>query len=306
MKEKTKVMLYFPHLNIVGGVEKCMLDFCKKYYKKYDITIGYSLDSNKDIIEELLKYAKVEKQGYKIETDVFIDCTTYTVVSHFVISKKLILYQHCLPDLFDNSIFKNKDYMKQVDDIVCVSKTLQKKIKEMGYDAKVIYNTFDVEDIIEKSTAYKTKHYDFCFVGRISMEKGLDTLAKLARRYKTRSFAVVGLASNSHEYLTYLLSLPNVDLIEATQNPFPYIKNSDFVIVPSKFETWGRVITEALIIGTPVISTNFESAYEQIQHGVNGYILDMELNGISYCDKLKIQPLNYKSNWEDWEETIGD
>lgn len=306
MKEKTKVMLYFPHLNIVGGVEKCMVDFCKKYYDKYDITIGYSLDSSKDIIEVLKPYAKVEKQGYKIETDVFIDCTTYTSVSHLVVSKKLFLYQHCMPNLFDGSIFKNKDYMSQVDGIICVSKTLQKAIKDLGYDSKVIYNTFDKKDIITKSTAYTTKHYNYCYVGRISMEKGLDKLAKVAKRLRSKRFAVVGITTNSHAYLMHLLSLPNVDLIDATQNPFPYMKNSDFVILPSRFETWGRTITESLIIGTPVITTNFASAYEQIQHGVNGYILDMELNGITMCEKLKIEPLKYKSNWEDWEGIIGD
>lgn len=306
---KTKVMLYFPHLNIVGGVENAMLKFCEKYYEKYDITIAFSADnSSMDMINLLSKYAKIERQSYRIETDVFIDCTTYPPDGHLVIAKKLILWQHCLPGLFGGtaSILDNKEYMSQVDGIVCVSKYLQKLIKEKGYDSKIIYNDFDVEDIRKMSTAYKTKHYDYCYVGRISMEKGLDKIAKLAKERRSKKFVVVGNTTNSNGYLQYLLSTANVDLIDATQNPFPFMKNSKFVLVPSSFESWGRTITESLIIGTPVISTNFDTAYEQIEHGVNGYILDMNMSGFSMCEELKIEPLDFKSNWEDWEDIIGE
>ena len=39
-------------------------------------------------------------------------------------------------------------------------------------------------------------------------------------------------------------------------------------------ETSGLVITEAKIIGTPCIVSNFEASYEQITDGENGFIID--------------------------------
>lgn len=303
---KRSITLYFPHLNIAGGVEMAMLMFCKRYKEKYNIIVNYSVDSDKNMVEALSKYAKVEKVGSIINADIFIDCTTYALCSHTVVSNKLYLWQHCMPNLFGDSIFNDKEFMKNVDGIIVVSKTLQKAIKEMGYDSTVIYNDFDIEDIRKKADAFKTIQYDYCYVGRISYEKNLDTLAKIARRYRNRYFAIVGNTDNSNEYLKYLLSYPNIDLIDATPNPYPYMKNSKFVVLPSKFETWGRVITESLIIGTPVITSNFESAYEQVIEGKNGYILDMQLKGLTECQPLKIKPLDFKSNWEEWERIIGD
>ena len=69
---------------------------------------------------------------------------------------------------------------------------------------------------------------------------------------------------------------PNVELVGHKSNPFPYIKNADYLVLMSDRETSGLVITEAKIIGTPCIVSNFEAAYEQITDGKNGFIIDRD------------------------------
>lgn len=57
-------------------------------------------------------------------------------------------------------------------------------------------------------------------------------------------------------------------------NPYKYMKNVDAVTVLSTYESWSMVITEAKIVGTPVISTMTSGALEQIEDGKTGILVD--------------------------------
>ena len=56
------------------------------------------------------------------------------------------------------------------------------------------------------------------------------------------------------------------------ENPYPYIKNADCLVLSSAFEAQGMVLTESLILETPVITTDFPAAKEFVKHQVNGII----------------------------------
>ena len=88
----------------------------------------------------------------------------------------------------------------------------------------------------------------------------------------------VGKGSNEKEHNEVIEMLqsfiPNVELVGHQSNPFPYVKNADYLVLMSDRETSGLVITEAKIIGTPCIVSNFEAAYEQITDGENGFIYE--------------------------------
>ena len=47
-----------------------------------------------------------------------------------------------------------------------------------------------------------------------------------------------------------------VEIIDFKKNPYVYMKNSDLFLLPSKWEGFGHVIAESLILDTPVISIN--------------------------------------------------
>lgn len=304
MQSKKRVMLFFPHLNKIGGVESCMLQFCERFHNDYDITIGYDMKSDKGMIKRLSKYAKVEKQDTYIETDVFIQCTMYEVKSHFIDAKKIMLWVHCIPFIYPNSILENKEFMKLVDEVVCVSEYTKSVCESKGIKAKVIYNDFDVEAIRQQANEYQTKEYDYCYVGRLSTEKGIHRLPKIAKKNRQKKMVIVGCPYEQTELMEAMLDQYNIERVGNKDNPYPYMKNSKFVIVPSNFESWGNVITEALIIGTPVIATDFPTAHEQIQDGVNGYIIRMDLNDIDRIRPLTIQPQQPKSNYEEWKKII--
>ena len=65
-------------------------------------------------------------------------------------------------------------------------------------------------------------------------------------------------------------------------NVYPYIKQMDYLALLSERESWGLVISEALILGIPVIATNFKGVNNQIKNKENGIIIDMQNVNNSY------------------------
>jgi glycosyltransferase involved in cell wall biosynthesis len=81
-------------------------------------------------------------------------------------------------------------------------------------------------------------------------------------------------------------------LLGVDQNPYKYMAIADAVMVLSDFESWSLVITEAKIIGVPVIATQTSGAIEQIIDGETGVITGF--NTIEIADKIQY----YLSNTE--------
>ncbi len=65
-------------------------------------------------------------------------------------------------------------------------------------------------------------------------------------------------------------------LLGVKQNPYKFMKQADAVMVLSDFESWSFVITEAKVLGVPVIATATSGAKEQLVNGVNGIITSFE------------------------------
>lgn len=103
----------------------------------------------------------------------------------------------------------------------------------------------------------------------------------------------------------------NLLLLGNITNPFPYVRMADIFVLLSRFEGKPISITEALILGTPPIVTNYPSAKEQIIHNENGIIInnnneDIELFFVKLAkgefdyfhlrDNLKKHPINIKDS----------
>ncbi|MEK6234080.1 MAG: glycosyltransferase family 4 protein, partial [Planctomycetales bacterium] len=69
----------------------------------------------------------------------------------------------------------------------------------------------------------------------------------------------------------------------ATDGVAEYCLASDCLALPSRFETFGMVILEAMAAGLPVIATQQVGARDLIRPGVNGFLLDShgDLNGLT-------------------------
>lgn len=71
----------------------------------------------------------------------------------------------------------------------------------------------------------------------------------------------------------------HVFLLGKKENPYPYIKACDWYLQPSRYEGKSVVVREAQMLCKPVIVTNYPTAPSQIQQGVDGVIVPMDIPG---------------------------
>ncbi len=67
-------------------------------------------------------------------------------------------------------------------------------------------------------------------------------------------------------------------LLGKKENPYPYIKACDIYVQPSRYEGKSITVREAQILCKPVIVTNYPTASSQIQDGVDGIIVPMDVD----------------------------
>lgn len=72
-----------------------------------------------------------------------------------------------------------------------------------------------------------------------------------------------------------------VRLLGLRTNPYPYMARCLVYVQTSSFEGFGMTIAEAKILGKPVVSTNFDVVYDQLEHERNGLISQMEANSLA-------------------------
>lgn len=65
------------------------------------------------------------------------------------------------------------------------------------------------------------------------------------------------------------------------ENPYQYMKRADAVTVLSDYESWSMVITEAKILGVPVIASGTSGALEQIEDGKTGIITEFSIKSMA-------------------------
>ena len=90
---------------------------------------------------------------------------------------------------------------------------------------------------------------------------------------------------------------------------FDYVVEADYGVQLSDTEGYSYFINECLQYGTPIICTNFPSAYESVEDGINGYILDMNLSNLDINKLVNNIPKNFKyeekCKEKDWIDLIN-
>ena len=175
---------------------------------------------------------------------------------------------------FDFMIFGSKQTRQVIDDLYKV--TYPK--------STVIYNVIKVDEVLKKAELF-THNFDknvpvFSSMGRLHSRKGYHTLMKVHKRLIDDGFqhviAVIG-GGNEMENLLNQRKELNVEntflLLDSQTNPYPYIKASDYFILPTQSESYPLVIGEVMCMNKPIISTNVGGIAEMIEDGVDGVLI---------------------------------
>jgi len=183
------------------------------------------------------------------------------------------------------------------DKVISVSKSVKKAVEEIFLrESIVIHNPIDTEKIRRMSSLFPLQKEEetllFISVGRLVPQKGYDRLIPIVGKLVAEGFNfnlwIVG-EGTERKYLEELLQKWKLEgivkLLGYQNNPYPYIKAADWFVFSSRYEGYGLVVAESLVLETPVISVMCAEMTQLLgEHNQWGIIVNNEdvalLNGM--------------------------
>ena len=199
-----------------------------------------------------------------------------------------------IPWFSEKKAFRAYDSM---DKLVGVSESVSRAFSEytgISRD-KVItkYNTNDTEKIIQLGREPYSFDFDnndivVCSVGGLALIKGYDRLINVSVKLHNEGYifnlVIVGKGPDKDKLQQQISELHADDYIRLLgfqENPYRIMKNSDVFISSSRQEGMATVLTEAMTLGLPVISTDVSGAREVLGNNNEfGIVVDNSEDGI--------------------------
>jgi len=168
----------------------------------------------------------------------------------------------------------------------------------------------------------KSEHCKLFFIGVDWERKGgpiaFETLLKLEELGISAELTVCGCippAAFSHERMTVIPFLSRKDE-EQRRRLESLFETSDFLLLPTRGETYGMVFCEASSFGLPSITTDTGGVSGAVTNGENGYMLPASAQGAEYAEliaKIYLDNVRYaklvkasraafesRLNWDAW------
>lgn len=215
-------------------------------------------------------------------------------------AKRKVGYIH--PDYIQAHFCDGADYgpYSKLDKIAFVSQRTKKSFctihPALTEKAVTIPNIIDVERVRRLANSemapFQKSAFDIVTVCRLDKySKALDRAIEIANELMTsghcfRWYIVgEGFSRKDLENQIKQYQLENVVILVGQKaNPYPYMKYADLFVLQSNYEGKPLVVDEAMIVGTPVLVTNYASAYEQVSNAVTGFVVANQKKDI--YDKL--------------------
>lgn len=167
----------------------------------------------------------------------------------------------------------------QFDSVAYVAQTVKEAIEKTAgtvfRDPHVLYNTLNVEEIRAKAleegvaSPYKKGEFNLVSTGKLAPVKGYDRLARVHKRLREAGYFchvfVLGEGSDRKIIEKFLRENELSDsftLLGFQNNPYSYVYKADLFVCSSRREGFSTAVSEALVMGIPVISTNCSGAKE--------------------------------------------
>lgn len=246
-------------------VWKYICNSLKSINKKYDVAIGY--------LEKTPIYFCVDK----------------------VNAKKKIGFIHNDYDKLGMDPEIDQKYFDKLDNIVTVSEecasVLKQRFPVYKDKVEVMYNIVSPKVINKMSSNHfniKYRGVNLVSLGRLHQQKGFELAIEACKNLIDSGYKIKWHVIGEGEERTKLEKLikanrleENFILLGLKENPYPYIKNADIYVHPSRFEGKSIAIDEAKILNKPIVVTNFTTVKDQIKDQETGLIVDMTSSSIA-------------------------
>lgn len=252
-----------------------------------------------------IRYVRRAMAGERFDTCViYSDVAAETAVRAIRAEKFLLFYHHGAM----RRVYHDEIGYRKSEAIIAVSRNVENALRKYrsAHAAKMttVHNITDVEAIREKSReqtpeAFEEDVFHIVSCGRISPEKGMDlaveACAKLVEMgHENIHWWIVGggpAESEVREKVAELHMEGYVTMLGMKNNPYPYIRQADLYVQPSRFEGYPMTILEALLVGQCVVSTDNGGAGEILTDGETGLLCPISGDAIArYVSDLLCDP----------------
>lgn len=246
---------------------KYSMPFLPKIDKEYEVAISY-LWPHYFIAEKVkakIKIAWIHTDYSTIDTDIKEDLRIWSKFDYII-----AVSEEC------RNSFLNKYPSLKIKVKVMENITSPNFVRKMAKE--------EVSEVLGSED-----EFNIVSVGRLSYAKGIDNAVKALRLLHDKGLEnikwdVIGYGEKE-EVIKKLIKENMLEdsfyLLGKKINPYPYMKKCDLYVQPSRYEGKAVTVTEAKILGKPIVITNYLTAKSQITNKVDGYITDLSVKGIA-------------------------
>ena len=198
---------------------------------------------------------------------------------------------------YQNELEEEIAYHKY-NSVICVSENVKESMIKLFPKLETLqvkYNPIDDKAIKRLSTENCTYYNDYnpdtiklVSNGRLVHQKGYDRLLPIIKRIVDDGhnihLTILGEGSDRRkleEYITINNLSEVVSLPGFVQNPYVIMANSDIFVCSSRAEGYSTAVTEALILGLPIVTTNCSGMKELLgENNEYGIITENEDNAL--------------------------
>jgi glycosyltransferase involved in cell wall biosynthesis len=198
-------------------------------------------------------------------------------VAHLVHNDKQLSY---------NKVFENSGDSLAIANSEWIRKTIRRGMPSLVVYPPTIPNRYAVDS---------TKEY----ITLINMNEGKGgkmfwQLARILPEYK-----FLGVRGAYGEQIEYSKNLPNVTIIDNTPNIQEVYGKTRIILMPSSYESWGRVAMEASCSGIPVIATPTPGLQESLDY--SGIFVDFD-DVAGYVEAIRM--LDNDKNYDKYSKLV--
>lgn len=199
-------------------------------------------------------------------------------------------YKHLYKDINEYRQFFDSRKVNEYKYIIFVSNEAKdgfiEEYKELEEKCLVFNNFVDTEEIIELSNGVPDKEKDkdktlFVFVGRLDdSSKKVKRAINLVKNIKDVELWIIGDGPDREMYEKYTKELKvekKVSFLGKKINPYPYMKQADYIILTSDYEGFPVTYLEAITLDKKIITT-IPTSDEYINIKDYAYIISKDEN----------------------------
>lgn len=238
-----------------------------------------------------LTYPLHIKGDYDIEA-AYLECGATKIIAGSTNKNALKLaWVHCdlQNRIGDSAVFAaaTKKYYAKYDYAVCVSENIRKSFKKMYGDtipAVTVYNTIDDGEILKKAAEtlpndVQKRRLTLALVGRLNPQKKVERALAAHRRLLDEGVDhdlwIIGEGEERSMLENYIHENhleESAKLLGFRENPYCLMNAADLLVCSSVYEGFSTFVTEGLILGKPIVTTDVSGMRELLGDSEYGLV----------------------------------